>query len=187
MIALQHILVATDFSEPSAVALAYGRDLARAYGATLHVVHVVADVTTPYAIEAGFSNVSFLDEMLAAATRDLAALLHQHAPVGACVAQLFEDRLLGALVGLADEVGGTLAADLQLLDLVEIAAQARRGLAGGALDDGHDAGMAGHFNPFSPPLQGRGWGGAVPQTEAVGKARVVGRAMPAGRAGGSCG
>jgi len=27
----------------------------------------------------------------------------------------------------------------------------------------------------------------VPQTEAAGKARVVGRAMPAGRAGGSCG
>ena len=41
VIALKQILVATDFSEPSEVAVAYGRDLARSYGATLHVVHVV--------------------------------------------------------------------------------------------------------------------------------------------------
>src|SRR5688572_22397926 len=41
MILLKKILVATDFSEPSGVALTYGRDLARSYGATLHVLHVV--------------------------------------------------------------------------------------------------------------------------------------------------
>ncbi len=33
MIILKNILVATDFSEPSAKALAYGRDLARSYNA----------------------------------------------------------------------------------------------------------------------------------------------------------
>lgn len=38
MIALNNILVATDLSEPSAVALNYERDLARSYTATLHVV-----------------------------------------------------------------------------------------------------------------------------------------------------
>jgi nucleotide-binding universal stress UspA family protein len=44
MIALKNILVATDFGEPADAALTYGRELARTYGATLHVVHVVDDV-----------------------------------------------------------------------------------------------------------------------------------------------
>ena len=43
MIALNQILVATDFSEPSTVALTYGRELARRFGATLHVLHVAED------------------------------------------------------------------------------------------------------------------------------------------------
>lgn len=38
------ILVATDFSDASAVALAYGRELAHALGRTLHVLHVVGNV-----------------------------------------------------------------------------------------------------------------------------------------------
>jgi nucleotide-binding universal stress UspA family protein len=40
MITLKNILVATDFSESSEAALAYGRALARTFGATLHVLHV---------------------------------------------------------------------------------------------------------------------------------------------------
>ncbi len=58
MIALDHVLVPTDFSEASDVALAYGRTLARTFGATLHVLHVTenafmrAIVTDPYAMEA---------------------------------------------------------------------------------------------------------------------------------------
>jgi nucleotide-binding universal stress UspA family protein len=44
MIALKNILVATDFGEPADAALTYGRELARTYGATLHVLHVVDDV-----------------------------------------------------------------------------------------------------------------------------------------------
>jgi nucleotide-binding universal stress UspA family protein len=40
MILLKHILVATDFSEPSDAALAYGRELARNFGARLTVLHV---------------------------------------------------------------------------------------------------------------------------------------------------
>ena len=55
MIALKHILVATDFGEPSGAALNYGRNLARAFGATLHVLHVVDDVTSrAAAASAGF-------------------------------------------------------------------------------------------------------------------------------------
>jgi nucleotide-binding universal stress UspA family protein len=45
MIALTRILVATDFSDPSAAALVYGRELARSFGASLTVVHVVDDIT----------------------------------------------------------------------------------------------------------------------------------------------
>lgn len=47
MIALRHILVATDFSEPSAVALDYGRDLAKSYDVTLHVLHVIENLAAP--------------------------------------------------------------------------------------------------------------------------------------------
>jgi len=46
MITLKHILVATDFSEPSDAALTYGRALARNFNATLHVLHVVGNVST---------------------------------------------------------------------------------------------------------------------------------------------
>jgi len=43
MISLKTVLVATDFSEPSEVAVRYGRALADAFHATLHVMHVVPD------------------------------------------------------------------------------------------------------------------------------------------------
>jgi universal stress protein A len=51
MVVLKNVLVATDFDEPAATALAYGKDLARQYDATLHVLHVVDDVTARYATE----------------------------------------------------------------------------------------------------------------------------------------
>ena len=38
MIALKSILVATDFGDAAAAALAYGRELARTFNATLHVL-----------------------------------------------------------------------------------------------------------------------------------------------------
>ncbi len=54
MIALKKILVATDFSEPSEAALAYGRELARSFGAALTVVHVVENMLTrSYGVDAG--------------------------------------------------------------------------------------------------------------------------------------
>ena len=122
MIALQHILVATDFSEPSTVALVYGRDLARAYGATLHLVHVVADVTTPYAIEAGFSNISLLDEMTAAATRDLAALVAATDWQGVAVRHAVEIRT-NVAAGIVDY------ARVQPIDLVVVGTHGRTGMA----------------------------------------------------------
>jgi nucleotide-binding universal stress UspA family protein len=44
MILLKKILVATDFSEPSDAALAYGRELARTFGAQLTLIHVAENV-----------------------------------------------------------------------------------------------------------------------------------------------
>lgn len=44
MIVLKNILVATDFGEAADVALTYARELARTFGSTLHVVHVVDDL-----------------------------------------------------------------------------------------------------------------------------------------------
>ncbi len=44
MVTLKRILVATDFGQASEVALAYGRELARTFGATLDVLHVAEDV-----------------------------------------------------------------------------------------------------------------------------------------------
>jgi nucleotide-binding universal stress UspA family protein len=42
MLAIRKILVGTDFSPCSDAALRYGRDLARQFGAALHLMHVVA-------------------------------------------------------------------------------------------------------------------------------------------------
>lgn len=46
MIRIKEVVVATDFSEPAATALDYGRNVARALDATLHVVHVANDLAT---------------------------------------------------------------------------------------------------------------------------------------------
>ena len=75
MVALKNILVATDFSEPSGVALAYGRDLARPYNARLHVLHVVEDVMMRYSSEIGFALPQVQDDLEASAARQLNALI----------------------------------------------------------------------------------------------------------------
>jgi len=51
MIQLKNVLVATDFSETSEAALRYGRALARAFGARLHVLHVADNIMTRYAFD----------------------------------------------------------------------------------------------------------------------------------------
>jgi nucleotide-binding universal stress UspA family protein len=77
MVAIKNILVATDFSEPSGVALAYGRDLARHYGARLHVLHIVEDVMTRYATEAGYLMPSMQEDLAKAARRELDARINE--------------------------------------------------------------------------------------------------------------
>jgi len=73
MIALKKILVATDFSEPSQVAVSYGRDLARQNDAGLHVLHVIEDVLTFYGSEVGFALADAERNIVAAVQRDLDA------------------------------------------------------------------------------------------------------------------
>ena len=46
MIQLTSVLVAVDFSETSKNAIVYGRNLARAFGARLHVLHVADVIST---------------------------------------------------------------------------------------------------------------------------------------------
>ena len=57
MITLTTVLVPVDFSETSDVALRYGKALAQAFGASLHLLHVVQEpYSQPWAVEAyGFS------------------------------------------------------------------------------------------------------------------------------------
>ena len=58
MIKISKVLVATDFSEASKSALAYGREFARTFGAALHVLHVVENPMTlvgPEAVSVDFA------------------------------------------------------------------------------------------------------------------------------------
>jgi universal stress protein A len=75
MIVLKQILVATDFSESAAVALAYGRDLARTFNARLHVLHAVEDVMLRYSPEVGFVSPDLQKNLEAAARLDLDKLI----------------------------------------------------------------------------------------------------------------
>ena len=77
MIAIKNILVATDFSEPSGVALAYGRDLARNYNARLHVLHVVEDVMVRYSLEVGLIGADLQKDIDAKAQRNLDTLVRE--------------------------------------------------------------------------------------------------------------
>jgi nucleotide-binding universal stress UspA family protein len=69
MILLKHILVATDFSEPSDAALAYGRELARTFDAQLTVLHVAENLA---ARAFGADGVVFASPDLQAEVEDLA-------------------------------------------------------------------------------------------------------------------
>ena len=75
MIVLKNILVATDFGESAAVAMAYGRDLARTFNARVHVVHMVEDVLLRYSPEVAFAVPDMQKDLEAAARRDLDKLI----------------------------------------------------------------------------------------------------------------
>jgi nucleotide-binding universal stress UspA family protein len=70
MIKIQRVLVATDFTGPSQTAMGYGRTLARAFGGSLHVIHVVENVFMRTAAgEFGVSEVDIVVESIEDAAR----------------------------------------------------------------------------------------------------------------------
>ena len=77
MITLKNILVATDFSEPSDAALRYGRARARHITATLHILHVVGNLSSSvYGAEGYITSVPELQQEIEdAARRQLDGLL----------------------------------------------------------------------------------------------------------------
>jgi nucleotide-binding universal stress UspA family protein len=78
MIALKHILVAIDFSEPSETALEYGRAMARTFNATLHVVHVVDAFLPGMAAETAAADYGrLIDELEQAAHQHLDATVRE--------------------------------------------------------------------------------------------------------------
>src|SRR5687767_992761 len=70
MIKITNVLVATDFSETSASALTYGREFARTFGATLHVLHVVENALMWAGPEAGGIDFVRLQAELAGAAQE---------------------------------------------------------------------------------------------------------------------
>jgi len=76
MIKIANVLVATDFSEASASARAYGRELARTFGATLHVLHAVENPVMWAGPEsAGVDFARLQADLEASAQKQLAALV----------------------------------------------------------------------------------------------------------------
>jgi nucleotide-binding universal stress UspA family protein len=107
MIALKRILVATDFSEPSEAALVYGRELARNFGASLTVLHVVDNIL---ARAYGADGMVLVDpelqrEIDAAARQQLDALLFEEdrRTLGATAATVASNTPAAAIVAYANE------------------------------------------------------------------------------------
>jgi nucleotide-binding universal stress UspA family protein len=77
MISLKKVLVPVDFSDTSDVALRYGKALAGAFGASLHVIHVVQEpYAQPWAVEAyGFSMATLQEDWIKEANTKLEGVL----------------------------------------------------------------------------------------------------------------
>jgi nucleotide-binding universal stress UspA family protein len=115
MLALQNVLVAVDFNDASEVALTYGRNLARAFGARLHAVHVLensflrARAADPHAVE-GATSRQLLERLTDAdrTTPDAVAVVRT------------SDQPADEIVGYARE---------QNIDLIIVGTHGRQGLA----------------------------------------------------------
>jgi len=74
MLAIKNVLVATDFSQSSEAALAYGRAFARQYGARLHVINAVEPIAQEMNV-GGF--VAAIPELQAGLEEDARAQLEE--------------------------------------------------------------------------------------------------------------
>jgi hypothetical protein len=112
-----------------------GADVVPAPAAKLGFLHRDADREMRDAVEEVAGAVERIDDpaRLVCVTFDDARLFHHETPVGACGEQFVIDRAFGDAVGLGNEIGRSLAADLEVLDLAKIAPQAATRLARGLL------------------------------------------------------
>jgi nucleotide-binding universal stress UspA family protein len=70
MIRLNNIVVSTDFGEAAESALAYGRELARTFGGTLHVFHAADNVMTRFPMDVPFAGMAELQTDLEDAAKE---------------------------------------------------------------------------------------------------------------------
>lgn len=124
MITLKNILVATDFGEPADAALLYGRALAKAFGARLHVLHVVEDAyASAYASEMYVPpDPSVQAEINEAAQKRLDELVLDSDGSGPAVTTVLRisNAPAPAIVGYAKDEG---------IDLIVIGTHGRKGIA----------------------------------------------------------
>jgi nucleotide-binding universal stress UspA family protein len=128
MIAPRQILVATDFGPASAAALRYGREFSRAFGAALHVLHVVDDIVVGQPLPATYvQEVSKAQSsMVDGAREELHAFVAGQTAEGSReaveVLEVVETSLSVASAVLA-------YADEHLIDLIIVGHHGRSGLA----------------------------------------------------------
>ena len=117
---LQNIIVATDFSEPAALAVNSAADLAKSSGASLHVMHAFE---TPIPIVSPYEIVlpdGLLDQARESATKSLRAVCESAIEKGAkAEARLGEAPAGSAVCAFAKEIGA---------DLVVVGTQGHTGL-----------------------------------------------------------
>jgi universal stress protein A len=75
MITIQRVLVATDFGPASDSALRYGRELARTFGAALHVLHVTENVLSQVADAYTYVPIELQQELEEESRNETVALL----------------------------------------------------------------------------------------------------------------
>jgi universal stress protein A len=110
MIALQKIVVATDFSAPSDAALAYGRDFARTFGASLQLLHIVENVYANLAIDGFAPDPELQTSLQDAARTKLNALLgdDDRSELGATAVILVSNATAETISAYAKEAGADL-------------------------------------------------------------------------------
>ena len=106
-LAFKRILVATDFSEPAGLALEYAQTLARRFGATLVVVHVLED---PFPIAPEFDPpevAAYRTGLVEKARRELA-----HAVAGVADVEVHTEVQVGSAAGRIADAAAAHQADL---------------------------------------------------------------------------
>jgi nucleotide-binding universal stress UspA family protein len=122
-IALKHVLVPTDFSKASEIALAYGEALGRAFGCALHVLNVTRNLFTVSGIEGYVIDPTGLQhEMEHAARKQLDALIgdEDRRTLNVTTVLLASDTPARAIVSYAKE---------SVTDLIVIGTHNHHGLA----------------------------------------------------------